>query len=232
MKVLLPFAITLAFTILLYAAGYFSKQLNWTVLDHPYLNQQFKYQVLLVILAACSLVVSFLLNSKNFIEFFSWGRLDAPTTPLKILGIREGESWKSAGISMSLIITAITALFMYFQLKETTIQWSVIRQGAIWIVLFSLTNSFGEEIIYRLGMVVPLYRNLPPNSIFIASGVLFGLAHMYGMPNGIIGVTLAGILGYILAKSVLETNGIFWAWFIHFLQDVVIIGSIFLVNSK
>ena len=50
--------------------------------------------------------------------------------------------------------------------------------------------------------------------------------------NGIIGVTLAGTLGFILAKSMHETNGFFWAWVIHFLQDVLIIGTMFLMNEN
>jgi hypothetical protein len=38
-------------------------------------------------------------------------------------------------------------------------------------------------------------------------------------------------MGWLLAKSMQETHGLFWAWFIHFLQDVWIfsflaIGSI------
>jgi len=46
-----------------------------------------------------------------------------------------------------------------------------------------------------------------------------------------VGVILAAFLGWILGKSMLETRGLFWAWFIHFLQDVLIfaflaIGSI------
>jgi membrane protease YdiL (CAAX protease family) len=71
-----------------------------------------------------------------------------------------------------------------------------------------------------------------PQKIFLISAVIFGLAHIKGMPNGFIGVILAGLLGYILSKSVHETNGIFWAWFIHFLQDVIIIGSLFLIESS
>jgi ABC-type Fe3+-siderophore transport system permease subunit len=51
------------------------------------------------------------------------------------------------------------------------------------------------------------------------------------MPSGIIGISLAGILGFVLAKSIFETQGFFWAWLIHFLQDVVIIGSLYLMNK-
>ncbi len=50
----------------------------------------------------------------------------------------------------------------------------------------------------------------------------FGFAHYYGMPNGIVGVLMAGVLGWLLGKSMLETRGLFWAWFIHFCQDILI----------
>ena len=48
---------------------------------------------------------------------------------------------------------------------------------------------------------------------------------------GVVGVLLATFLGWILAKSMQETRGLFWAWFIHFWQDVWIfsfmaVGSI------
>jgi hypothetical protein len=52
----------------------------------------------------------------------------------------------------------------------------------------------------------------------------FGLGHFYGVPYGVIGVVLAWFLGWILARSMLETRGLTWAWFIHFLQDVAIFG--------
>ena len=52
------------------------------------------------------------------------------------------------------------------------------------------------------------------------------------MPNGIIGVTMAGILGFVLAKSMYETHGFFWAWTIHFLQDILIIGTLYLMNEN
>jgi len=59
----------------------------------------------------------------------------------------------------------------------------------------------------------------------------FGIGHFYGIPYGVIGVLMAGFLGWFLGKSMLETRGLGWAWFIHFWQDVLIfaflaIGSI------
>jgi hypothetical protein len=37
-------------------------------------------------------------------------------------------------------------------------------------------------------------------------------------------VVLAWFLGWILAKSMLETRGLAWAWFIHFVQDMANFG--------
>ncbi|MFT6005009.1 MAG: hypothetical protein ACI8UQ_002153, partial [Bacteroidia bacterium] len=54
--------------------------------------------------------------------------------------------------------------------------------------------------------------------------------HYFGTPGGIIGVIVAGFLGWFLAKSILETKGFFWAWFIHFLQDVVIITAMLAIE--
>ena len=47
-----------------------------------------------------------------------------------------------------------------------------------------------------------------------------GIVHFYG----IIGVLLAWFLGWILARSMLETRGLTWAWFIHFVQDELVFG--------
>jgi hypothetical protein len=67
---------------------------------------------------------------------------------------------------------------------------------------------------------------MSPGRIAIVSGALFGSAHYLGTPGGPSGCLLAGFLGWLLAKSVLETQGIGWAWFIHFVLDVIIFVAI------
>jgi hypothetical protein len=61
---------------------------------------------------------------------------------------------------------------------------------------------------------------------------MFGLPHYFGTPSGVIGVLMAGFLGWLLAMSLVETQGIFLAWAIHFVQDVVIITSMILMSNK
>ncbi len=230
-KIIVPILFTVLFTAGLLLAGVLSKKLNFAVSENNYINVQFNYQLILLFITGISIFTTFLLNQNNFSNFFSWGQLSAAGDELKFFGIKKGDSWVKTGLSLSLFITVVTAIFMYFQLKQVNINWSVLQAGIVWIVLFSLTNSFGEEMIFRLGIVSPLKGLLAPITIFWISAILFGIPHFAGMPNGIIGATLAGVLGFVLAKSMYETNGFFWAWLIHFLQDVVIIGSMYLINA-
>jgi len=43
---------------------------------------------------------------------------------------------------------------------------------------------------------------------------------------------MAGFLGWLLAMSLVETQGLLIAWAIHFAQDVVIITSMILMSRK
>lgn len=232
MKIAIPIILTVVYTGGLWLAGNLSKKLGLTLSDNSYVNGQVNYQIILLIITGLSLLTSYLINRENFLEYFSFGQVSVSGEELKLFGIKQGDSWLKTGLSLCVVITGITAIFMYFQLKKTDVDWSILQGGIFWILLFSLTNSFGEEMIYRVGLVSPLKGVLTPTMIFIVSGVIFGLAHINGMPSGIIGVSLAGILGFILAKSVLETQGFFWAWVIHFLQDVVIISSLYVMNKN
>jgi len=230
-KSIIPIVLTLIFTIGLLYSGHLSKKLNIVVSDNSYINRQFGYQILLLFITAISILATFLLNKQNFVNYFSFGQISAVGEELPLFGIKQGDTWKKTGLSLCFVISSATAIFLYFQLKKINPNWSSLQSGIFWILLFSLTNSFGEEMIYRLGVVSPLKGLLAPTSIFFISAILFGLPHYAGMPNGIIGVTMAGVLGFILAKSMFETNGFFWAWIIHFIQDILIIGTLYLMKN-
>jgi len=230
-KIILPIAFTIIFTIGLLFAGSLGKKLNFEISTNSYINGQVNYQIILLLITGISILVTFLLNRSSFSNFFSFGQISAVGEELKLLGIKKGDSWLKTGVSLGIVITTVTAIFMYFQLRQFSINWATLQIGIFWIILFSLTNSFGEEMIFRLGIISPLNGIIAPLSIFWISAILFGIPHFAGMPNGIIGATLAGILGFVLAKSMYETNGFFWAWCIHFLQDVVIIGSMYLMSN-
>lgn len=231
-KISLPILLVVVYTIGILLLSQQTPKIGIIISENSYLNFQINYQILLLGITIVSMISSYILNPESFKSILSIGNLSAVGEELKIFGIKKGDNWIKTGVSLSIFISLATGLFMYFQLKEQSIDYSLLKTGFLWIVLFSLTNSFSEEIIFRVGINAPLHNLLSPNKIFMISAILFGIAHFQGMPSGIIGILLAGLLGYVLSKSLHETNGIFWAWFIHFLQDIIIISAIYLIKSS
>jgi len=231
-KVITPILLVIIFTIGILSLSGQSSKVGFTISVNSFINFQINYQLLLLGIALVSMISSFILNPESFKSILSIGNISATGEELKIFGIKKGDSWLKTGLSLSIFISLATGIFMCFQLKEQAVDYSLLKTGFLWIILFALINSFAEEIIFRVGINGPLTNLLSPNKIFLISAIIFGAAHFQGMPSGIIGVILAGLLGYVLSKSIHETNGIFWAWVIHFLQDVIIIGSLYLIKSS
>lgn len=233
LKSLTPIALVIIYTLAIMLLGSFLKNTKlFTISINNFINFQANYQLLLLLVAVISMASTYLLNKTNFVNYFSLGNIAAPTQAIKYFGIKATDGWLKTGISLSVFISVGTAFFMYIPVKQQNVAWVQLYSGICWILLFSVTNSFAEEIIFRLGIVSPLKNLLSPYTILIITAVLFGLPHLAGMPSGIIGAIMAGILGFILAKSMVETNGFFWAWFIHFLRDVIIFGAMYLIADK
>ena len=231
-KFFLPISLVVLYTIGILSLGQWTKKMDFVVSNNLYINSQFNFQIGLLVITFISLLTTYFLHKENFAQYFSLGNINAIGQELKIFGIAKGDSWMKTGLSLSVLISIVTGVFMYFQLKNHMVDYSILKPAILWILLFSLTNSFAEEMIFRLGIVSPLSGLLSPIHICFISAILFGLPHFAGMPSGIIGATMAGVLGFVLTKSMLETSGFFWAWFIHFLQDIIIIGSLYLINTK
>jgi hypothetical protein len=69
----------------------------------------------------------------------------------------------------------------------------------------------------------PLKENLGKENAIWLTAVFFGFFHYFGgSPAGIPGVLITGFLGWVFAKAMVETYGLGWSWFIHFLQNAVI----------
>lgn len=199
---------------------------------NDYIDFQIKYQLVLLFSAFLLLFINAMFTRSNFLPYLATGDVNAVAEKMALFGIQQGDRWMQTGLSLCVVITLVTSIFMYFQLRQQAIKWNLLFSGMGWVLLFALTNALGEELIYRVGIVVPLKGLLAPVVIYSISAVLFGIPHYWGIPSGVIGAFLAGILGYVLAKSVDETQGIFWAWTIHFLQDVVIIGAGYLMKAN
>jgi membrane protease YdiL (CAAX protease family) len=196
---------------------------------------QIKFQSLQLVLTAVVLLLVYLLNPENFILFFRMGNVTVHISKIAWLGVTGKETWLEIATSIGLFITLGTGIFMFFQLKKAGVQSSEVFKTSellVWAILFSATNAFSEEAIFRIGIVSPLFGIFSVSAIVLISGVIFGAPHYFGMPSGIIGALMAGFLGWLLAMSLVETQGLLIAWAIHFAQDVVIITSMILMSNK
>lgn len=195
-------------------------------------DYQIKFQSLQLALTALVLLLVYLLNPENFAHFFRPGDVNAHISKIAWMGIAGSETWLEVATSIGVFITLGTAIFMFFQLKKAGVDYRYFLFSLLWSIPFSMANAFSEESIFRIGIVSPLYGVFSVSVIVLVSGIVFGAPHYFGMPSGIIGALMAGFLGWLLALSLVETQGILIAWAIHFVQDVVIITSMILMSRK
>lgn len=211
---------------------------NWTetiVLNNslpPIANKNLIYQSITLLLAVLLLIFLRISRKEVFIAHFRNGEISAPILPEPWIGIKpkKTENWKHFGRNFAIIITAVTAFIVFIQVvKQGNVNWSSWLKYLHFILLFSLINSFVEEVITRFGVVVSLKDVLSDKIIPFVSAAIFGTIHFWGTPGGVFGILFAGFLGWFLSKSIIETRGIYWAWLIHFLQDVVIFSAMILI---
>ena len=157
---------------------------------------------------------------------FSLGSLNAPVTPVRWLGLGSGGvTWRSEIASLTFVITAVTATFVYLAVRSSFSSERALA-SAHWILLFAALNAAGEEWLYRVALLRASHGVLSGPLVCALSAAVFGIAHLGGMPGGLTGSLAAGILGYVLARVTLDTSGIATAWLVHFLQDIVIFTAL------
>lgn len=199
------------------------------LLANAYVDGVLKYQLVTLGLAGIVLLLTFLLGPASFRKFFALGKINSPVEPVKLIGLtpKPGEGWLRIGKNFAIIITVVTVVLIYFQLIRGNSIAAQNLRFLPWILPFAIANSFVEEMITRFAVVSALDGLVSSQLIYLTSAAMFGSVHYFGTPGGIAGVFLAGFLGWLLAKSIHETHGIFWAWLMHFLQDVVIFTGLF-----
>lgn len=153
-------------------------------------------------------------------EFFLvTGELDAPAAPVRWL-IDKPVGWIRLGWVLTVCITLGTLLFLILAgLPSLAMLKSALPLLPAVMVLAAM-NAFSESVSYRAALLSPLHTVVGGVQAMLLAAAFFGIGHFYGVPFGPIGAVMAFVLGWFLNKSMLETKGFFWPWFIHFWQDV------------
>lgn len=205
---------------------------NWFGgINTSFTTNMFGIQLSRFIVALLIIVALVLLRYIRKDFFLVKGQLDAPIRPVKWLGFPNPDPWTRFGGQFAIYISLGTLIFLILGGRpgpSAVVQMLPLLPA---ILLLAAMNSFNEEMTYRSALLAPLEPALGYKHSLGITAIFFGIGHFYGVPYGVVGVIMASFLGWLMGKAMLETRGFFWAWFIHFLQDVLIfsfmaIGSI------
>jgi membrane protease YdiL (CAAX protease family) len=197
----------------------------------PFVQSMLSTQLLRLLVSLGMIAVLFGLGYTRRQMFLVRGQLDAPIKPVRWLGFPKSDPWTRFGGQFAIYISLglLVFLFLAGRPSPTRLVQAVSLLPAV--LLFAVLNAFNEEMTYRASMLATLEPVIGSRQAVWLAATFFGLGHYYGVPYGVVGVVMASFLGWLLGKAMVETRGFFWAWFIHFLQDVLIfafmaVGSI------
>lgn len=168
------------------------------------------------------IILLLLLGYKRREFFLARGDLKAPLDPVPMLGFPKRVPWYVFGLQWGFYIAVAIAIIMYLTLRPTSSILIKILPILPSILFYAALNAFNEEMTYRAPMLATLEPVSGSISALWMSAFFFGIAHYFGTPGGIIGGIISIFMGWILGKAMVETRGLFWSWWIHFLSDVVI----------
>lgn len=201
-------------------------------LNHPSFNVSMLAEQSLRLMVTLLIIAALLVMQKKPREFYlAKGDIAAPVKPIRWLGVRGSERWSTFGAWLTVFISLGTLAFLVIAGRPPL---DIVLRALPFlpaVLLAAALNAFNEEVTYKASFLSVLEHPVGPRQALYMVAAFFGIGHFYGVPYGVVGVVLAGFLGWILARSMQETRGLFWAWFIHFWQDVWIfsflaIGSI------
>lgn len=201
-------------------------------LSHPSFNVSMLAEQSLHLIIALAILATLLLLKKKPADFYLVkGEINAPAQPIRWLGVKAGDGWRSFGTWLTICISLGTLAFLIIAGRPSPDLVARALPFLPAILLAAALNAFYEELTYKASLLSVLESPVGSGQALYMVAAFFGIAHFYGVPYGVTGVLLASFLGWILARSMQETRGFFWAWFIHFWQDVWIfsflaIGSI------
>ena len=194
-----------------------------TWLDNPSFNvYMLAEQSLRLLVTGTIIAVLFIMKKHASAFFLAKGNTAAPVEPVKGMGIKEGERWNRVGRNFALILSLGTLAFLVLAGRPSPDLVVRVVPFLPAILTAAALNAFNEEMTYKASFLSVLEDVVGKHQSLWLMAAYFGIGHFYGVPYGVIGVLMAGFLGWFLGKSMLETRGLWWAWFIHFWQDVLI----------
>jgi hypothetical protein len=185
----------------------------------PFSPHMFAIQLRGLGLTLIMIAVLFLMKRRRSDFFLVKGQLNAPVE----LGVTRRLKWSH----LAWLLSACSFLGTLSYLVDAGQPASDILSQALLLspvaILFATNNAFNEEMRYRSALIAAVHAVVGQHQAILLSAVFFGLDHyLTGIPGGFVGVAMTAFFGWLAGKSMLETKGLFWPWFIHVWGDLPI----------
>lgn len=144
------------------------------------------------------------------------------------VGRVDGVAWAMCGV---IALLSVAGLLIWNQLLggelpsgyHDLVQGVPVPVAIVAILLFLVVNGAIEDSIWA-GVLLSAGERLVPRWLAIGTvAVSFGLAHLHGVPDGVVGVLMAGSWGLVLALLRVRTGGMGATYLAHVVADATIV---------
>lgn len=176
--------------------------------------------------AIAMILVLLLLRYRPRDFFLRVGDRGARIRPVPLLGFPRDDPWRRFGLIWGFGVAIALGAIQFAILRPSPSDLAALWPALPWVLVLAALNAFSEEMTYRAPLLASLEPAVGSGTALWQTAVFFGVAHYFGVPGGMLGAAASVFMGWLLSKAMLETRGLFWPWFIHFLSDVAIFASL------
>lgn len=153
--------------------------------------------------------------------FLHPGNLCAPVYRFRV-------RWSVVAPVFSLVAALCAWAFVAFTGTAGSKSWAMVPVA----VMLAAVNAFEEEFLNRNLLVGAVRTDFGPMHAVAVGAFIFGVGHWNGLPAGIPGVLMTLTLGMVTGTAMVQTEGMLWSWFMHFVPDCVLFTTGVLVRCR
>ncbi len=188
-------------------------------------------RVLLGVLALVMIGVLFATGTSRSEAYLVPGSRSAPSG-IRLPWMKAPVRWSVIGPVWVVVLAVLTGLAMSGSVPRGIDLGAALPLLGV-AVLAAAINSFWEEVVFRAGPLSQLGAVVGRAPAVLLLSVWFGLGHYYGgIPSGAVGAVMAGSVGLLFGRAMIETRGLAWPWALHFTSDLVIYAALALIATS
>jgi membrane protease YdiL (CAAX protease family) len=130
--------------------------------------------------------------------------------------------WRRLGPLAIVVLVGLTALAAA-PLVPASIDLAAAAPFLVMAAIAAGLNALWEEVAFRAAPMGRLAPAVGAGPAIVLLAAFFGLGHFYGgMPSGLAGAAVVGMVGLVLGRAMADTRGLAWPWAIHASIDLTI----------